>query len=53
MTQFQRRAPKQKQATGSVAELFPVVLDGGRTVIYITDRSKEAEIRSKYALRKG
>jgi hypothetical protein len=45
------RAAKPKQATGSVADRYPVVLDGGKTIIYITDKSKESEIRSRYEAR--
>jgi len=47
-----RRVPKQKLSTGSLAGMYPVILDGGRTIIYTSDKSKENEIRSKYALRK-
>jgi len=31
--------------------MYPVILDGGRTIIYTSDKSKESEIRSRYALR--
>jgi len=43
--------PNAKLATGSVLDKFPIVLDGGRTVIFISDKSKEAEIRLRYAMR--
>jgi len=46
------RVPKQKLSTGSVTGMYPVILDGGRTIIYTSDKSKEEEIRSRYALRK-
>jgi len=39
------------QLTGSAADKFPVILDSGRTDIFISDRSKEAEIRAICALR--
>ena len=48
----QIRVPKPKLSSGSVAGKYPVVLDDGRTVIYITDKSRESEIRSRYGLRK-
>ena len=48
----QFRVPKPKLSTGSVAGLYPVILDGGRTIIYTSDKSKESEIRSRYASRK-
>jgi len=43
--------PHGKPATGSVLDKFPIVLDGGRTVIFISDKSKEAEIRLRYGMR--
>jgi hypothetical protein len=48
----QIRVPKPKLSTGSVVGKYPVILDGGRTIIYITDKSKESEIRSRYELKK-
>jgi hypothetical protein len=48
----QIKVPKPKLSTGSLAGKYPVVLDGGRTIIYITDKSKEGEIRSRYELKK-
>ena len=44
---------KSKPASGSVVGLYPVVLDGGRTIIFISDPGKEAETRKKYELRMG
>ena len=46
------KVPKPKLSTGSVIGMYPVVLDDGRTVIYIKDKSKESEIRSRYELKK-
>jgi hypothetical protein len=46
------KVPDSKHLTGSTADKFPVVLDGGRTVIYISDKSREAEIRERYELRR-
>lgn len=40
-----------KLLTGSTIDKFPIVLDGGKTIIYISDKSKESEIRMKYAMR--
>jgi len=45
------RASKPKPSTGSIKDLYPVILDGGRTIIYTSDKSKESEIREKYASR--
>ncbi|MEI6748856.1 MAG: hypothetical protein ACOYMF_05050 [Bacteroidales bacterium] len=40
-----------KMLTGSTTDKYPVVLDGGKTIIYISDKRKENEIRLKYAMR--
>jgi len=45
------KTPHGKLLTGSTTDKFPVILDGGRTIIFISDKSKEAETRTNYALR--
>ena len=45
--------PKSKLSSGSVTGKFPVLLDDGRTIVFISDKSREKEIRLRYALRKG
>jgi hypothetical protein len=45
--------PKSKLSSGSVADKYPVVLDDGRTIVFISDKSREREIRLRYALRRG
>ena len=40
----------EKQLMGSTKGKFPVVLDDGKTIVYISDESKEAETRLKYKL---
>jgi hypothetical protein len=52
VSNHQIRVPKLKLSTGSLIGKYPVVLDDGRTIIYITDKSKESEIRLRYGLRK-
>jgi hypothetical protein len=52
ISNHQKRVPKAKLSTGSLAGMYPVILDDGRTIIYTSDKSKENEIREKYALRK-
>lgn len=37
---------------GSTSDKYPVVLNDGRTIVYISDKNKEAEIRLKYELLK-
>ena len=46
------KSPDDKQLLGSIIDKYPVVLNDGRTVVYISDKSKEAEIRLKYELLK-
>jgi hypothetical protein len=41
-----------KLLSGSTMDKYPVILDGGRTIIFISDKSKESETRKKYELRK-
>jgi hypothetical protein len=44
-----KKEPKPKQNPGSVNGRYPVVLNDGRTIIYINDPAKEKEIRERYA----
>jgi hypothetical protein len=46
------KIPDSKLLTGSLAGKFPVILNGGRTIIFISDKSKEAETRLKYEARR-
>ncbi len=48
-SQNRKKEIRRKEAPGSVVNRFPVVLDEGRTIIWITDRSKESEVRERYA----
>ena len=43
---------KLNHLAGSLTGKFPIVLDDGRTTIFISDKSKESETRQKYNLRK-
>jgi hypothetical protein len=42
----------ERLSMGSTIDKYPVALSDGRTIVYISDRSKEAEIRLKYELLK-
>ena len=42
------KIPEEKLLMGSISDKYPVVLDDGRTTIYISDKSKEEETRQKY-----
>jgi len=46
------KIPDSKLLTGSTSGKYPIVLDGGRTTIFISDKTKEAETRQKYEVRK-
>ena len=44
--------PKSKLLSGSVSEKYPILLDDGKTVVYISDKSRESEVKLRYAFRK-
>lgn len=44
---------KSKLSMGTIAEKYPVILDDGKTVIYVADKSRERKIRLLNALRQG
>ena len=46
----QNKIPDEKILMGSTSDKYPVVLNDGRTIVFISDKSKEAEIRQKYEL---
>ena len=46
------KIPDSKLLTGSLTGKYPIILDGGRTTIFISDKSKESETRKNYELRK-
>ena len=43
--------PRSKLLSGSLEHKYPIILDDGKTVIFISDKSKEAEARKKYEQR--
>ena len=44
--------PKSKLLSGSLENKYPVILDDGKTVIYISDKKREKEILARYGRRK-
>ncbi|MEI7981972.1 MAG: hypothetical protein WCI71_09985 [Bacteroidota bacterium] len=40
-----------KLLMGSLIGKYPVVIDGSKTIIYISDKSKESETKIRYASR--
>ena len=47
-----QQIPQSKLSNGSVDNKYPVVLDGGKTIIFITDKSLEKETRERYIMRR-
>ncbi|MDP1623394.1 MAG: hypothetical protein Q8M08_13760 [Bacteroidales bacterium] len=47
------KVPDSKLLSGSLAGKYPVILDGGKTTIFISDPSKEAETRKNYENRQS
>jgi hypothetical protein len=45
------KIPDSKLLTGSLTGKYPVILDGGKTTIFISDKSKERETRERYEMR--
>ena len=50
---YKDKIPDAKLLMGTLHGKFPVILDNGRTIVYITDPSKEEETRQKYELLKN
>jgi hypothetical protein len=48
----QLKVPHSKLLTGSIQNKYPVVLDGGKTILFISDKSKEAETIKRYEARR-
>ncbi|MBW6489873.1 MAG: hypothetical protein K0B15_01645 [Lentimicrobium sp.] len=48
----QTLTPQITAACGSLKGKYAVVLDGGKTTIYISDKSREAEIIERYKQRR-
>jgi len=44
----QKPIPKEKQQNGSTKDKYPVVLDDGKTVIFIDDIAKKQEVIDRY-----
>jgi hypothetical protein len=47
------KIPDSKILSGSTIGKYPITLDGGRTTIFISDKSKESETRKRYESRLG
>lgn len=51
LSQPQDGIPAAKLMNGSTKDKFPIFLDGGKTVIFISDKEKEQETIEKYRTR--
>jgi hypothetical protein len=47
------KIPDSKILSGSIVGKHPIMLDGGRTTIFISDKSKEQETKTRYEARMG
>jgi len=52
LANHQIKVPHAKLLTGSIQNKFPIILDGGKTILFISDKSKEAETIKRYELRR-
>lgn len=50
---YRHKGSTSKLLTGKTSDKYPVVFDGGKTIIYISDKSKEAETRKRYELHRN
>ena len=51
LTSHRAYAHHPKPLTGSITNKYPVIFNDGKTIIFISDKSKEKETREKYASR--
>ncbi len=52
LSNHRNQVPQSKLQSGSVVNKYPVILDGGKTIIFIADKSMESETRYRYGLRR-
>jgi hypothetical protein len=50
LARLKARIPDDKLKMGSTKDKYPILLNDGRTTIFISDKSKEDETRLKYEL---
>jgi len=51
MEHNRKKNPDSNLLTGSTMGKYPIILDGGKTTIFISDESQETETRKRYASR--
>jgi hypothetical protein len=52
LAQTKAKIQEDKLSMGSIKGKFPVILDDGKTTIYISDESKAEETKIKYELQR-
>jgi hypothetical protein len=50
LARIRAKIPDEKLLMGSLKGKYPVILDDGKTIVYISDESKADETRLKYKL---
>ncbi len=53
VSNFREAVPKSKLSSGSIVNKHPVILDGGKTIVFIADVTREPEVRHKYEVQKS
>ena len=52
LARIKAKIPDEKLLMGSLKGKYPVIMDDGKTIVYISDESKADEIRLRYKLLK-
>jgi hypothetical protein len=53
LARIKAKIPDEKLLMGSLKGKYPVILDDGKTVVYISDISKAEETKLKYELQRN
>ena len=48
LTNHASKISQSKLMRGSTVDKYPVILDNGRTIVFISDKSRESEVKVKY-----
>ena len=52
LARIKAKIPDEKLSMGSLKGKYPVIMDDGKTIVYISDESRADEIRLRYKLLK-
>jgi hypothetical protein len=53
LARIRAKIPDEKLLMGSLKGKYPVMMNDGKTIIYISDKSKEDEIKLRYELQRN